>query len=88
MPKDIAQRPTRSGSISSFQTPRLGTVSAGYKLPSDLPKLRRQPEKGKPTVPSHLALNSEERGQLQSHLDFVGVDTYLSDSILILSQRF
>ncbi|KAM6493913.1 hypothetical protein JOM56_010274 [Amanita muscaria] len=78
MPKTIAQRPMRSGSVSiQNKSPKLkGTKSAIYKLPSDLPKLRRQPEKGTPTVPSHLALNSEERGQLQSHLDLVGVDKH------------
>ena len=82
MPKAIAQRPTRSGSVSSIQNKpsRLkGTESSVYKLPSDLPKLRRQPDKGSPTVPSHLALNSEERGQLQSHLDLVGVDRHRFD---------
>ena len=82
MPKAIAQRPTHSGSVSSIQNKpsRLkGTESSVYKLPSDLPKLRRQPDKGSPTVPSHLALNSEERGQLQSHLDLVGVDRHRFD---------
>ena len=60
MPKAIAQQPTHSGSVSI--------------QPSDLPKLCHQPEKGPPTVPSHLALNSKERSQLQTHLDLVGVD--------------
>lgn len=46
------------------------------ELPADLPRLRRQPEKGTPIVPSHLALNNEERNQLQNHLDLVGVDKH------------
>jgi hypothetical protein len=82
VPKDIAQWPICSGSVSSIQNKPSrvkGTVSAVYKLPSDLPKLCRQPEKGSPTVPSHLALNSKERGQLQSHLDLVGVDRHRFD---------
>ena len=76
MPKAIAQWPTRSGSVSIQNLKPSRLKGTEHKLPSDLPKLRRQPEKGPPTVPSHLALNSEERGQLQSHLDMVGVDRH------------
>jgi hypothetical protein len=83
MPKAIAQWPTCSGSVSIQNKPsrlkRTDSESAIYKLPSDLPRLCRQPDRGTPTVPSHLALNSEERGQLQSHLDLVGVDRHRFD---------
>ena len=76
MPKAIAQRPTCSGSVSiqPSDLPKLRRQPEKGTPPSDLPKLRHQPEKGPPTVPSHLALNSEERSQLQTQLDLVGVD--------------
>ena len=76
MPKAIAQWPTCSGSVSIQNLKPSRLKGTEYKLPSDLPKLCCQPEKGPPTVPSHLALNSEECGQLQSHLDMVGVDRH------------
>ena len=50
--------------------------SPDHNLPADLPALCRQPEKGTPIVPSHLALNDEEHGQLQNHLDLVGVNKH------------
>ena len=50
--------------------------SPDHNLPADLPALCHQPEKGTPVVPSHLALNDEEHGQLQNHLDLVGVDKH------------
>ena len=86
MPKETAsRRPARSGSISVGRTKptAVNTMalpgdpdSSDHNLPADLPALRRQPEKGTAVVPSHLALNDEERGQLQNHLDLVGVDKH------------
>jgi hypothetical protein len=72
MPKTTSRRPARSGSVSMPGRPK--STNSELELPSDLPRLRRQAEKGAPVVPSHLALNDEERGQIQDHLDLVGVD--------------